>query len=523
MTKGNLPLFLDMNFQTPFAQLSYQAMGLTEIQKMQLDVSSRPLDIPDIFYDVIALIQQAIQQKQKIFIGGDYDADGICATSMLLKVLKKIDATVGYYIPDRFNQGYGLHQDIALAAIKKGYDCFILVDNGVASHTINKLIKDANKTLIIIDHHALVDRVNADALIHPDLLEPFYANMCASGLIAILAKALNHYDESIKQLAMVATIADMMPLYLYNRLLVKEGLKSINQQPMMQLVVLVKTDVIDEESIAFQVVPKLNAIGRLSDRANANQLVQYFLLDQLTLIDAFAKDLHNLNQQRKQIGQQMFELAQRELNDDPFVFIAHPSFHQGVVGIVAGQLMRLANRPTAIGAIKQNQVIASLRSNSLDLVSFFKPYVFLFDHFGGHAKAAGLTIDVNNWEKLKTEINHHLKHQKVTADIQQSYLMPIEFINHKGLEEFEQLAPFGQDFQKPQLTLKGLTIIKTSHHPLNKVFKWQVTTGTYDFDVISFDPLPIAANQSKLNVIGSFKKEVYRKSTRFVFIVTRSC
>lgn len=437
------------------------------LNSKQINQLFNPLDfkISDhpLFLDAEKIIMNMIQLKKKIIVCGDYDADGICSTTILFRTLKKLNADVGYYIPNRFKEGYGLNDNTVDLALGKGYELFILVDNGVSADSSLKKIKEAGKTCIILDHHSYEGDILCDCLVHPNLLDDDYRDMCGSGLAYNLSERLIGYDAFNVSLAGIATIADLMPLWGFNRSLVSKSLFEINHnqaQVFMNLLNVIKS--INETDIAFQLVPKLNAIGRLADIIDVNQVVKYLCLDNSNSIDTFSKEIIRVNDLRKEINQKMYVKALEMIKDDNVVVLYDESFHEGIVGITAGRLSSELKKPVFVLNREGSRLKGSARSyGSIDLRELVTPALSLLNRFGGHSQAAGLELDIENVELFKQLIN-----ENTSALIQHSqdehYLeMRSEWLSIPVFEELNQYGPFGQGIQIPSFKFNDF-VIKSS-------------------------------------------------------------
>lgn len=436
-----------------------------KLNENQIEQLKNPIDLKvsehHLFIQAEKIILDAIALNKKIIVCGDYDADGICSTSILYYVLKKLNAHVGYYIPNRFSEGYGLNDNTVDLALKKGYALFILVDNGVSATSSLKKIKEANAQSLILDHHSYEGEVVGDCLVHPNLLDDHYKNMCGSGLAYNLAERLIGYDAFLVSLAGIATIADLMPLWGFNRSLVIRGLKEINaQQRHVFMNLLNSRENITETDIAFQLVPKLNAIGRLADKINVNKVVEYLCSEDNQSIDIFAKEIIRINDLRKDINQKMYIRALELITDEPVQVLYDPMFHEGIVGITAGRLANELKRPVFVFNHEGSRLKGSARSyGAINLKELVEPASDLLNRFGGHAQAAGLELDIRNIDEFKQRMvdNSEVlnKHEVNSNDIE----MLEEWFNIESFNELNKYRPFGQGFEIPSFRFNPISII----------------------------------------------------------------
>lgn len=473
-----------------------------------LKIQNHPLD--SIFDQAKSLILKALDADQKIFIGGDYDADGVCGTTILMKLFKSFDAQVGYYIPDRLKEGYGIPLSMIEAAVEKGYDFFIFVDNGVSLHEQLAYLKAHDKVVMILDHHSIEREPVCDLLIHPDALSPYYHGLCGAGLAYLLSEAMEQADEAALQLAMVATIGDMVPLVGFNRDLVKRGLKSINEAPMLHLSNLVKKQKIDEEDIAYYVVPKLNAIGRLSDVANVNTLVNFFLSDEVSLILSYIQSIESINNQRKQLVKSMQKQALGMLNDEPFNFVVDEGFHQGVVGILAGHIMRLTNKPTLVATIKDNIIKGSLRAEHVDLYEVITRANRHVKQFGGHQKAAGIEVYTHDFEAFKTSILEHMDDYRLDEKPRVVPVIPESLVSMEAIKAFETFGPFGMGFERPMIGFSKVKIVRRLHNASYGLSKWIFKVNEMEIEALTFNEVDEALKGAdKLTFVGQLQYKPY--------------
>lgn len=442
-----------------------KVIDFNKLNENQIEQLKNPIEFKvsehQLFMQAEKIVLDAIKLNKKIIVCGDYDADGICSTSILYYMLKKLNAQVGYYIPNRFSEGYGLNNNTVDLALNKGYELFILVDNGVSATSALNKIKEGNAQALILDHHSYEGDVLCDCLVHPNLLDDYYKDMCGSGLAYNLAERLIGYDSFLVSLAGIATIADLMPLWGFNRSLVIRGLKEINsnqRQVFMRL--LNSSENITETDIAFQLVPKLNAIGRLADKINVNKVVEYLCSEKHQSIDIFSKEIIRINELRKEINQKMYIRALELITDEPVQVLYDPLFHEGIVGITAGRLANELKRPVFVLNQEGNRLKGSARSyGAINLKELVEPANDLLNRFGGHAQAAGLELDLSNIETFKqrmfanTEVLN--RHDVESSDIE----MEENWFNIESFIELYKYRPFGQGFEVPSFRFNQISIL----------------------------------------------------------------
>ena len=267
---------------------------------------------PALYQPIADCLWQIKKQGRKVFVFGDYDCDGICATAIMVAVLEKMGIKAGYYIPSRINEGYGLSLDKLMLAADKGYDVLVTVDNGVAAQEALKWAREHDITTIVTDHHVITQEVDCDYLLHPDLMGPGCENLCGAAVAYMLARYLKLDDDRMKVLAMTATIGDVMEIKGLNIRIINEGLELLNTHRVPEVERLVDFNYpVDETQIGFQLVPMINSGGRMSEKpvSEANLAVRYFLTSDMAEKGAISALIRNFNQQRKRLSASEYELA----------------------------------------------------------------------------------------------------------------------------------------------------------------------------------------------------------------------
>lgn len=486
------------------ALIEFNQLNDNQIQELhkppKLVFSSHPLLIK-----AADIIREAIEEKRKIIICGDYDADGIIATTIMVQTLRKLGADVGYYIPNRFTEGYGLNVGTVEKALDKGYSLFICVDNGVSAYDALKILKDHKAISLILDHHQIEQVVDCTHLVHPDMLESFDRNMCGSGLSFQVSHQLIGFDAYLCSLAAIATIADVMPLWGFNRACVMAGIEQINQNAYETLKPLFnKTGIINEQDIAFQLVPKINAFGRLADQVNVNQLVEYLSLEHPYTIQSFAKEMLRINDRRKEINQTMYIEALSLIDEADVQVLSSPQFHEGIVGITAGRLAGELRKPVFVLNEHQGRLKGSARSfGGLDLRSLIEPASHLLLRYGGHAAAAGIELKKEDESEFKRLINEHVLNLPVLDAREDGLLMRMEWFDMDVIEDCLRFRPFGHGFVWPEFTFKHVEIRDVQRMRMGLRFKLMIFGRLVD--AVSFDD---TMNETHLPVFNTIRAQV---------------
>ncbi len=446
-----------------------------------IEPSSHPL-----FIQAKDRILNAIDKHEKIIVCGDYDADGICSTSILVKTLRDLGAQVGYYIPHRVDEGYGLSLSTVNKALDKGYSLFILVDNGVSAFEALEKLDQEHIDSIILDHHEITEKITCSILIHPDLIENHYQYSCGSALAYMLSVHLKP-NPYLCSLAAIATIADVMDLWGYNRTLIKEGLNNLNQYHYPNIQALAdKADVFDELGIAFQIVPKINAIGRMNDEVSVHTLVEYFCSEDLQQILQKAEKIKAVNEKRKSVNSTMMSKTSSALSDPHAVIILDdPDFHEGIVGITAGQLSRKTKKPVIVLAHKDHSYKGSLRAPlGYDLRDLLKDSLQYTMRYGGHALAAGIEIAENQYESFKNSVYHSTDGLSFSPSERLTIRFSSELYSIESYTRLMTYKPFGQGFELPEVEIHQAQVINSTR--LKNGYKWQVDSDGTMIDILCF-------------------------------------
>ncbi|MDJ0625470.1 MAG: single-stranded-DNA-specific exonuclease RecJ [Candidatus Caenarcaniphilales bacterium] len=418
----------------------------------------------------IERIEKALKREENIVVFGDYDVDGTTSTALLVDVLKKLGGRVSFLIPNRFTDGYGLNSK-AIVQIKSQRKANLLItcDCGITNIEEVKLAQSIGLDVIVTDHHSLPEILPpAVAVLNPKLLpekHPLHW-LPGVGVAYKLAEELlnragkNDQIKPLLDLVALGMIADLAPLRSENRLLVQDGLKVLAETSREGLKALLRECGYKscEEGVGFAIAPRINAAGRLHD---ANEAVKLFLAEDVIEAQMLAKKLTSQNQSRQELCDEIFKKAIEKIDKDidlntaKAIMLSDPSWHHGVVGIVASRLVEKYHLPVFIGVEEGNvSVKGSARGiNSIDLFEEMNKFSNLFDKFGGHKAAAGFSMKKDNWDQFKTLFQEELIKTLLSADFEPilniDSEIEVEDINISSLEPIWNLAPFGMGYAKP--------------------------------------------------------------------------
>lgn len=459
----------------------------------------------------------AKSRHEKVFVGGDYDADGICSTAIMKRTLDRLGIENGYYIPDRFKEGYGLHASTVKLAYEKGYRLIITVDNGVKAHEALQCAKDLGMDVIVTDHHQIEEEIEADIVVHPDYMEEEYAFLSGAGVAYQIAlNLLGQVDDTLTALCAVALIGDVMPLYRQTRKTVRRGISLISRGiPYSLAKLLYRPGPCTEMDIAFSIVPKLNSIGRMEDRSNVNTLIPFLLSENTQAIDAYVASLNQVNERRKQLSAQMSEKAEALLQEDEDFAILHdPSFAEGICGLVAGRIAGSYHKPVLVMSENGDLLKGSGRSvEGFDLFSFLSGFEKK-EAFGGHKAAVGISIKKENLPELCAYVHENMKDVDLSGFEMETPAIVIDpsVITFDTVMDLSCLSPYPKDLLQPYFMLENPKIKEVVK--AGKTVRYIVDTGKGTLEAVAFPSknLPLVPHPSYL--VGTVSINRYRGSVK---------
>jgi single-stranded-DNA-specific exonuclease len=430
-------------------------------------------------------IASAVGAGRRIVIYGDYDADGMTGAAVLVLCLRMLGANVGYHVPNRLDEGYGLHDEALEKLAREGAQLVVSVDCGIASVAQALTARRLGLELIITDHHELAESLpEADVLVHPRLPGCSYpfGGLSGSGVALKLAWAICQQVSSARKvpermrnfllqavgLASIGTVADVVPLVDENRILVRHGLNSLKAWPtpgvaaMMRLTELDKKPALSSEDIAFTLAPRLNAAGRLGQ---AQLGVELLITDSDERATALAEYLHELNGSRSSLERSVYLAANKQAQEefdpegDAALVLAGVGWHAGVIGIVAGRLAEKFFRPVVLISLDQVGVKPGVGSaRSIPGFALHEALAHCTEHLlghGGHAAAAGLQIEESKLDAFRAEFCEYAASEITSATLVEELRIdgeaPFSALTHGAVQQIESLAPFGAGNRRPIL------------------------------------------------------------------------
>lgn len=455
---------------------------------------------------IITRINEAIDEGQPILIYGDYDADGVTGTSILVRCLRELGALVNYYIPNRFYEGYGPNEDAFMQAIADGYQLVITVDNGIAGIDEAEILLEHGVDLIITDHHQIKETLpNAYAILHPELDEnyPFH-QLSGAGVALKIAEALLQevIPEDFYAIAMLGTIGDVVPLIDENRSIVKRGLAALRETEIEGLNAIMELAGTDKEeatevNVGFEICPRLNAPGRMDEAALAVECLIAEIKEEAELI---AKQIESFNSERQKTTQKVLEEASKLIDKQTLdakkaVILYSPNWHEGILGIVAGRLSKQWQKAVFVVTDDHEGLIkGSARAvEGYHLFELLSECHELIERFGGHALAAGITFAPENLQALEDKMNEVLKDVEVSPSLQVDLSLSLADLNVTFVDQLSMLAPFGEGNRPPLIEIKDVFVknVKAIGNKLQHL-KFTLYKDKESVDVIAFNQALLA-------------------------------
>lgn len=466
--------------------------------------------------EVVDRIYLAKVNKEKVLVCGDYDADGICATSILVDALNKYGVDCGFYIPNRFKEGYGLQLHTVTMAHEKGYTLLITVDNGVKAFDALKEAEKLGLDVIVSDHHSMDEEFPCLYLLHPEHMGDDFSFLSGAGVALEISRALLGEIKEHVVLACVASIGDVMQLRKETRTIVKLGISYLKQGVCLPVQMLAndRYPQWDEMMIAFQIVPKLNATGRLADMANANNTVRYLMSSNRDDIMNMSKQIHNLNDQRKVMSDEMVDVARSLVHDEyRFQLLFHDSFHEGMAGIVAGKLQEELHQPVMVVAQSESTFKGSIRSgNLLDLTTFFNDCMKELSAYGGHPAAAGIGFSYEKKQVIQDYVNNKMKDIEFHEEkIYEVIPVSIDELSIQEVESLSRLAPFGNGFEEPLFYLEDVPVISMKALSQGAHAKWVINDTCEAMYFRCQDALTRLADHKQISFLGNLRVNTFMK------------
>ena len=489
-------------------------------------------------------IKKAIENKERIYIYGDYDVDGVSSTSILCIYFKSIGFPVKYYIPNRLEEGYGINEEAINKIYNDGCDLIITVDCGI---TAVKEVELANKLgidIIVTDHHECQSDIpNAYAIVNPkqeDCTYPFDM-LCGCGVAFKMIQALTDEAEfktsmfDYLEIVTLATICDIVPLIDENRIIVKNGLKLMKEGKNLGLRELIKvcgieTSKIGSSHIGYSLGPRINASGRLG---HSYLGVQLFTTDSEDEAKEIANILESKNIERQMIESKMYKEAEDVISsnesykEDKVLVVAKEGWQHGIIGIVASKLTEKYYKPTILLTIEDGEATGSARS--IKGFSIFDALVSckdLMNKFGGHEQAAGLALNAENIEQLRKRVNeiadYNLSKEDLIENIKVEYELEEESTTLDLVDDLHKLEPFGLSNPSPRFIMRDLLLTNIYKMGKNKQHLKLICENKKAYECVGFNMAYLAdgfQEGDKVDVLFQVDENNFNNERKIQFLL----
>jgi len=420
----------------------------------------------------VRIIREAVGTGESILIYGDYDVDGVCATSILMETLGEMGARVDFRIPSRHGEGYGLNCD-AVREIAAEHRLLITVDCGVTNHEEVRLAQMLGMTVIVTDHHQLADTPSpADVVLNPLLGDYPFRRLCGAGVALKLTQALQGMEGVRRriELAALATVADIVPLIDENRVIVREGLQAMadSDRPGIKALLMVSgvTPPVSAGQVGFRLAPRINSGGRLED---ASQGVTLLTTRDEMLAERIAAHLEDANSQRQAIEQDITQRAMQEIAEkvdflsDRVIIVMGDEWNHGVIGLAAGRICEKYHFPTIVLSRQGDVAVGSCRSiPGVNIHAMLALCKDLFIRFGGHEQAAGLTMQAELVPELRRRLNlcitENCDLRCYVPTKEYDLALPLSQVNLELIDSLSLLQPTGYGNPAPVFLCRGAQV-----------------------------------------------------------------
>ena len=511
MNKSLLERLLD------YFHIDYQEY-LRITSKTSLDSFSSGHQFDDID-NAVNLVKEVISNHGKIIIYGDYDADGVMGTSILVKMFEYLDVVVDYYIPNRYLDGYGLTVGHAQEYIDKKYDLVITVDNGITAFEGIELLHNNGVKVLILDHHQNKEEVPlADAICHP--IYSHFGETASSGAFTAFMfsiSLLGRIDKYLATLASISLISDMMPLLDYNRNLLRSVFDVYKHGEFLALDLLGDNEPFNENLIGMKIAPRINSIGRLCEDQSINDIVKYFITDDKDFILNYHEHILQMNDARKQISK--IEIDESKIKDSDKAIIIKGDYKEGIIGLIANSLMVKYQIPVVVFAHSiDNTLKGSARApEGFDIVEAFNELSDILLTSGGHSMAGGCSINESDYELFKKRFMEIAAKKPLSKVEHSSVDIGISELSLENYELIKSFGPFGESWPSPLFKLKH---IKVSSLTYSRDHKHVITNIGNKQKLIYFNyPASDFESWTYIDVIGSINKKFYQGNTYLEFNV----
>ncbi len=527
--------------------------GVTGDEAVREFLSPKPQLVYDPFLltnmrEGVTALLQAIDEGKRIVIYGDYDADGVTSTALLMKVLGCLTDNLTYYIPSRIDEGYGLHKDAIERIYQEGGEFIVTVDCGSASAEETRYAHSLGIGTVVTDHHIISSEIAEGIVINPKAPGDTYPfkGLAGVGVAYKLALAISRVREiprsliaDVLELVTIGTIADIMPMVDENRTIVKYGLMRINRgcrnPGLRRLIELsgLHCESLKASNISFGIAPRINAAGRVGD---ASLGVRLFLATDPEEIERCCSALIEANARRRSLQdaayQKCIRIAEQEIESGDFLLIEAEDVHEGILGIVAGKIKEEMHRPTVIVTPNGSDYKGTGRSVAkVDIFAMLDKYRDQFLRFGGHSAACGFTIEGDRIEALREALNQDLLEMTFEdetlfeEDLKCDAAVRPDSITLELAKSLQALEPCGKDNEAPVFRIPAVRI-RDWYYLKNdtKFAKFTIPAGDTRIDCLLFHDAQqyydLVQMSGSVDVYGTIEINSWRNVDRVQILVT---
>lgn len=479
----------------------------------------------------IERIKRAIENDEMIVIYGDYDADGITSTTILVEAIEILGGNVSYYLPNRFSDGYGPNTAVFKRFIEEGTTLIITCDNGVSGHESITYAMQAGVDVIVTDHHELPEVLpDAYSIIHPKHPESNYpfSDLSGAGVaLKVVGALLERIPYEFMDVAAIGTVSDLVSLTDENRWIVKQGIQALRATERIGLHLLfektgVEIGTIDEETIGFVLGPRLNALGRLGDASPGVELLLSFDED---VLSELVEKIQSTNSKRQEIVTTIFESALEKISKwttlPDIIILNDESWHEGVLGIVASRIVERTGRPTILLNTDAETGISKGSGRSIEALNIYNALSSCKEEllkFGGHKMAAGLSLRTESIPALNEKMLAYTQpyHDEIEKgmSVHIDDVLELKEVNITFLQEVNLLRPFGTDNPKPVFAFEKVPAANVKQIGTDqKHLKLVLQSGSESLDVIGFNKGDLAehlSGQQSVSAIGELSINTWR-------------
>ena len=509
--------------------LTYYQINEEDYQKLIMPVNEDNFAFGHTFKDMadcVRVVKEAMVQKQKIFIYGDYDCDGIMSISILVKMFKMLSYPVSYHVPNRYLDGYGLTLKRAQEIVENGYDLLITVDNGITAFEGIEYAKAHGLKVLIFDHHQPDEKLpNADYILHPSV-SSFGEIATSAGFVTFMfaKEFLGYFDQYLATLAAISVVSDMMPLHEYNRNLLRLAIALYQKKSFFNIDLLKEKDAFNETAIGMRIAPKVNAVGRLiDDDTFLSRTVEFFTEDNQELLLNYNEWINTINNDRKDLTKTAVENS-KDIAVDKAAIVGVIDEKEGVIGLIANNFAKKYHKPTIIFALDasgeayKGSCRAPKGFNVVDAFNQLDKYMLTA---GGHASAGGCSVKVEDFEAFKNAFIAIAEKENIEAEEEVAIPLYINEITRENYDIVESFSPFGEGWASPRFKLSHIKTLSLMYsrdyqHILTSIGNSARLTG-FNFSKEMMQEMPY------VDMFGTLRLSTYFSKTTVEFLIYDIC